>query len=251
LEVWHLDLANFENTVAFAKRCEENLDRLDCIIENAGVSSQRWVVTEDGFENTLQTNYLSTSLLAILLLPLLRRTVQTCGVKPRLVIVSSEVHAWSKFPEQDDPSPVAALNDQSRHLPSDRYMVSKLLDVFFTRELAEKLKASKVSEDKEISVNTVNPGLCVSELSRENNSLGFKILTTTLARTTELGSRTYIMNAVGDIKDAHGEYFSNCQATPPSDFVLSEKGQKIQKRVWEEMWEILSKHAPQINDILQ
>lgn len=106
---------------------------------------------------------LSTGLLAVLALPKLSATADIPGntFKPHLVIVASEVHEWAKFPQQDAPTILAALNDKSQAIPSDLYNMSKLLDVLVTREIAQLPSAQK------INVNSLNPGLCVSELRRD------------------------------------------------------------------------------------
>lgn len=51
VEVWDLDLSSFKSVQAFAKRMNE-LERLDILLENAGVASFNWNVTEDKFEQT-------------------------------------------------------------------------------------------------------------------------------------------------------------------------------------------------------
>ena len=43
---------------------------------------------------------------------------------------------WAKFSEHTDPKPLAALNDKSRFDAEDRYNVSKLLNLYSVRELA-------------------------------------------------------------------------------------------------------------------
>lgn len=50
VEVWQLDLASFASVKAFAKRAEEELQRLDVVVENAGMATQKWTTTEDGWE---------------------------------------------------------------------------------------------------------------------------------------------------------------------------------------------------------
>lgn len=126
VQVWELDLASFARSVhpdtarrrigsdmsqfnrrltlcdallrsvkAFAARCEAELTRLDVVVQNAGVASWRWTTTEDGWENALQVNVLSTGLLSLLLLPLLAKTAQLPveqdmrPFKPHLTILSS------------------------------------------------------------------------------------------------------------------------------------------------------------------
>ena len=51
VEVWELDMGSFESVKAFAKRAE-GLERLDIVNENAGIATDVWTVTEDGYETT-------------------------------------------------------------------------------------------------------------------------------------------------------------------------------------------------------
>ena len=52
VEVWELDLANFESTVKFARMANEELDRFDIVVLNAGILAYAWSVTEDGYETS-------------------------------------------------------------------------------------------------------------------------------------------------------------------------------------------------------
>lgn len=91
-------------------------------------------------------------------------------------------------------------------LRSIRYFVSKLLEVFYCRELADHITSS---DKAKIVVNFVNPGLCHSELGREAG-LGLKIAKFFLARTTEAGSRT-LVSAASAGTESHGQYLSSCR----------------------------------------
>jgi len=56
VEVWELDLANFESTKAFARQCNQ-LERLDIALLNAGAEFLDWSVTKDGYETSwVRTN---------------------------------------------------------------------------------------------------------------------------------------------------------------------------------------------------
>ncbi len=185
VEVWKLDLCSFQSVKEFQKRIYSDLERLDILIENAGIATNKWDMTQDGYEMTLQTNVLSTTLLALLSLPKMRETVRKFATRPRLVIVGSEVHFWAQFPEQSEAKAIAALNDKAKFVPGDRYFVSKLLDLFVTREIVEHLKVSGHPEDKSIDVNCANPGLCHSELSRHDDGWRLYLMKLMLARSTE------------------------------------------------------------------
>ena len=109
---------------------------------------------------------------------------------------------------------------------------SIVLNVFFARGLSERLR------DKSVIVNTVNPGLCHSELTRHATGLTawagwlFKKL---LARSTEEGSRQFIWACIGgkdNIEQLRGAYISSMRVQEPSDFVVGEKGEYAQTKLW-------------------
>jgi retinol dehydrogenase 12 len=103
---------------------------------------------------SMQVNGLSTFLLALLLLPLLRKTTSLSSVHPRLVILSSGVHAWSNLEEYRDADNIyQAMNNKEKYKGDKRYPQSKLLDTLFTRELGERMKSSKHPEDQKISLS--------------------------------------------------------------------------------------------------
>lgn len=122
----------------------------------------------------LQVNHLGTALLALLLLPVLAATPS----HPRITIVSSEVHYWLKrLNEADSDHILNKLNDPKTADMGKRYHVTKrkssftvtvklinsngftVFNVFFTRALADRLKP-----EVPVIVNSINPGLCVSEV---------------------------------------------------------------------------------------
>lgn len=92
VEVWELDLMSFDSVRAFCRRAE-GLPRLDVVVENASVAmvNRRGVLAE-GYECSVTVNVISTFLMALLLLPVLRRTAAKYNTLPRLSIVSSDAH---------------------------------------------------------------------------------------------------------------------------------------------------------------
>jgi len=91
-EVWPLDMSSYESVKAFAKRAE-GLERLDVVIENAGIQPLEFELKE-GHESAVTVNVLSTFLLANLLLPTLRESSRRTGTVPRLTVVTSDTHRW-------------------------------------------------------------------------------------------------------------------------------------------------------------
>lgn len=88
-EVWALDLASYDSVKAFAEKAVAELDRIDGLIENAGVAAHvRTVVEGHWIGNTV--NVMSTLLLAVLVLPKMSETAKRFNTLPHLVIVTSE-----------------------------------------------------------------------------------------------------------------------------------------------------------------
>lgn len=94
VEVWNLDLTSYDSVKAFANEVEK-LPRVDAIIENAGIQTQVFKLAEN-HERTITTNVVSTFLLALLLLPKLRKSAVKFNITPVLNIVTSEVHYFAK-----------------------------------------------------------------------------------------------------------------------------------------------------------
>ena len=119
VEVWPLDLSSSESVKAFAKRAE-GLERVDVLVENAGLSAGGWEVME-GMESSVQVNVINTFLLALLMLPKLRATGERFGTTPHLEIVSSEAHFMASFKERNEDDIYAKLNDEKAFDLFERY----------------------------------------------------------------------------------------------------------------------------------
>lgn len=112
IEVWELDQSSTASTLAFIDRVKTELARVDVVVENAGINSGDWILYE-GFEQAVQVNVLNTFLLALALLPKLNETKSNYpDSQPHLVIVSSEAHRMTKFPEINAPDLYAQLNEK-------------------------------------------------------------------------------------------------------------------------------------------
>ena len=118
VEVWPLDLGSYESVKEFAAKAGK-LDRLDVLLENAGIAKTGYSVMEDN-EATITTNVVSTFLLGLLLLPKLRETGQKFNITPHLVITCSEVHAWSPFKERNSENIFDTLNAKETADMADR-----------------------------------------------------------------------------------------------------------------------------------
>ena len=235
VECWPLDLCSYESVKTFAARCNA-LPRLDCLLENAGVSKYRFYRTEGALDELqITTNVVSTFLLALLVLPKLKETALKHGSQPHLTVVTSELHHQTTIPERKalrrgvHTSLLDALNDPRTSSRSGRYPVSKLLQVLMLRELVATL-----GEDYPVIINCVNPGFCHSALTRDFAPIAYIGKVAMRARSTEVGSRT-LVHAASAGKESHGQYLSNCEVALVGNFVRTAEGKEVQEMVWREV----------------
>lgn len=216
IEVYELEMGSYTSIQAFVRRVEERLPRLDIAILNAGIVSPLFELNaETGHENVMQVNYLSTMLLAILLLPILKEK-SPAGLSGRLTIVGSGVAYGAKFPNRDEVPLLASFDKKpagwDNNAATERYWVSKLVGHLFMVELAGYVKA------EDVVVNIVDPGLCKgSELNRDTGGvLGvvMRVMKALLGRTMEVGSSTYVDAAVVKGKESHGCFVSDWEVRP-------------------------------------
>ncbi len=122
VEVRQLDLQDLSSVRRFA----DGVDKVDVLINNAGIMAAPYALTVDGFESQIGTNHLGHFALTNLLLPKLT---------DRVVTVSSMAH-WPGRISFDD------LNwKRRRYSPWLAYSQSKLANLLFTSELQRRLKA--------------------------------------------------------------------------------------------------------------
>lgn len=119
VEVWPLDLGSYESTKLFSQKAE-GLKRLDAVVENAGVLTEKYSTMEDN-ETTITTNVISTFLLGLSILPKLRETAMKFNTRPHLSIVSSEVHYFTDFTEKNKPNILKNLNAKETANMADRF----------------------------------------------------------------------------------------------------------------------------------
>jgi len=216
IEVWKLDLSDYDTVVSFAARAEKELSTLDIAILNAGVLSLSQSFNKNtGHDEVIQVNYLSTALLTILLLPVFKSKRASQSGPSRMSIVSSEVAGWTNFKESKPlPSSIlGALDDKSAKVDmTDRMMVSKLLQHFFLVELAKIVPASLVQ------INAVSPGTVYgTEFDRDRTGLSgaiFQVMKKRLANPPPVGARMITDAAVRHGEDVHGEFLSFQKMVP-------------------------------------
>lgn len=169
------------------------------LINNAGVSKFTRELTPEGYETTFATNYLAPFLLSNLLLPALTRNRGT------IVNIGSEQHRWVRAIPWDD------LQGERSFNPIERYSLSKLYLVLFTRELARRAG--------DIVVSCVSPGFLRTGLGREarGSFRVFLALTRPIRRPASTGAEAVV--EVLSKRDM-GAYFRGTRVVAPSKLAL-------------------------------
>lgn len=194
LDVFELDLASQDDIRRFASDFNEQYDRLDVLMNNAGIMIPPYGKTEDGFEQQFGVNYLGHFALTGLVLPPLLATPDS-----RVVTVSSMVYALNGRINFDD------LQSEQNYVPFKAYGQSKLANILFMLELQRKLEAA--NEDT-ISVAT-HPGYARTNLQGSMGGLlgaVTNLFERLISQTAAAGARYQLYAAtMPDVKG--GEFF--------------------------------------------
>lgn len=113
IEVWPLDLGSTDSIREFVARAN-GLQRLDVLLENAGIALTYWNEFE-GMEQNIKVNVVSTLAIALLMLPKLRQTATEYKTTPHLEIVTSEGYKVTTFPESQEEDILAKLADRAHY----------------------------------------------------------------------------------------------------------------------------------------
>lgn len=203
VDVWALEMTSYTSIQAFCQRAQSDLPRLDITILNAGITLPEFGLCSTGHERVIQVNYLSTFLMAILMLPIAKAKAPR-GQPGRLTIVSSGVALWAKLPNRDKRPLLASFDNRDIQVwdPIERYWSSKMLGHLFFVRMLDYLNGD------DVIVNLVEPGMCKgSELHRDIGGgagvfmSAYKSLT---GRRVEDGAWMYIDAAVVKGKESHG-----------------------------------------------
>ena len=176
-----LDLGDLASVRSFAADFLRNHQRLDLLINNAGIMMTPFRLTEDGFEEQLAVNYIGHFALGDLLLPLLNATDGA-----RIVSVSSLAHHWWKI-QLDD------LHFASGYDARKAYGQSKLACLMFSNELQRRLKQAG---EGTLSV-AAHPGFSYTSLFRDISKFK-QLLLPLVTQSAYAGALPTLYAALGD-----------------------------------------------------
>jgi retinol dehydrogenase-14 len=190
-------------------------NRLDVLVNNAGLFSPHYRLSADGFELTFAVNHLAPFLLTNLLLERLKASAPA-----RIVTVASEAHRRNRIDVGD-------LTRPRDWTMSRGYGRSKLCNILFTRELASRL------DHDEVVATCLHPGMVATGIGQQGGllELGWRVLKPFMLR-PEKGAETPVFLAtVPDHKRFHGGYVIRKALTQPDPAALDSG---LARRLWDE-----------------
>lgn len=193
IELALCDLGSLESIRLFAAAFKSNYDSLQVLVNNAGVILPGRHETSDGYELQFGVNHLGHFLLTNLLTDLLVKSAPS-----RVVVVASGAHKAGKIRFED-------IQLKQGYRAFKAYSQSKLANVLFAYELADRLKGSGVT------VNCLHPGAVATQIGI-NRETGFGSFATSLLKpffqTPEQGAATAVYLASSpEVEGETGQYY--------------------------------------------
>jgi NAD(P)-dependent dehydrogenase (short-subunit alcohol dehydrogenase family) len=200
----------------FVAAFHQGYDRLDVLVNNAGITLLPRRLSEDGVEMTFAVNHLGHFLLTHLLLVTLKESAPS-----RVINVSSGSHRGAQIDFNN-------LRGESGYSGLRAYGQSKLANILFTYELARRLDGTGVT------VNAVHPGFVLTHLGRDNGWLIHNIIRLAMRLrgiSPEEGAETLIYLATSpEVEKVTGRYFQEMKPveSSPQSYDLD-----TARRLWE------------------
>jgi NAD(P)-dependent dehydrogenase (short-subunit alcohol dehydrogenase family) len=211
-------LADFASLAAIRRLAAEILarhGRLDLLVNNAGLFSPKFQLSEDGYEMTFAVNHLAPFLLTNLLLDRLKASAPA-----RIVTVASRAHHGNRI----DLATIAGPRDWSM---MKAYGRSKLCNILFTRELARRLDGTRVA------AVCLHPGVVATGIGQRGGivELGWRLMKPFMI-SAEKGAETSLFLATApDPTPFNGGYVAGKALARPDP---AARDDSMASRLWEE-----------------
>jgi retinol dehydrogenase 12 len=195
------DFSSLGEVRALAGLLLERHERIDVLVNNAGLVAGRRRLTPDGLELTMAVNHFAPFLLTNLLLERLKASAPA-----RVVTTASEAHRGGLLD-------VADLNGERRWSAWSAYGTSKLANILFTRALARRLDGSGVV------ANCLHPGVIRTGLARGAPlpiRVGWRMASVFFGSPRKGASTLVHLASAPEAAEVSGGYFSDSRPATPS-----------------------------------
>ena len=221
------DLGKMASVRSGAAELLEKTDRIDVLVNNAGLVLSSRVVTEDGFEATFAINHLGPFLLTSLLMDRI-----VASGPSRIVNVSSTAHSSARGGLDFDD-----LQSENGYRAMKVYGESKLANILFTTELARRLDGTGVT------ANCLHPGLVRTGYGRDGDTsgilaLGIRLAVPFMITPTQGAFTSVYLASSPDVARVTGKYFVKCKEKSPT---RAAQDPEAARRLWDMSEELVSK----------
>jgi len=218
------DFSSQKSVRKVAETIKQKLTVIDVLVNNAGGVYPSFALSEDGLEMTIATNHFGPFLLTNLLLPLIEKSSEG-----RIVNVSSRSHYRGKIDFE-------SFTKEKGYFVMKAYEQSKLANVLFSAELAERLKS------KNITVNSLHPGVVKTDIGKKGTPAYIRwfwsMFTFLGGISIEDGAKTSIyLASSNEVKNVTGKYFDLCKVKEESALA---KDKNLAKQLWAETERLIS-----------
>lgn len=218
IDVWHLDMSSYASIQGFAGRVNAELPQIEYVLLNAGIRNSSFQkVKSTSHEEVMQVNYLSTVLLLVLLVPILKgkHAKSKLSDPPRITITSAALSLLAQFPNRKADPFLPSFDDPSNFNGTEQYNSSKALAQMFLWKLVDYVKV------EDVILNLADPAFVRgTNLAQEAKgqakglaALGMKIFDLT-ARTPEVGASCLVDALVSKGKESHGCFLMSWKIHP-------------------------------------
>jgi NAD(P)-dependent dehydrogenase (short-subunit alcohol dehydrogenase family) len=220
------DFADLKAVDAMTIALRQKYNRIDVLINNAGLFHSKRTYTKDGIELLFQVNYLTPFMLTLRLLDLLKQSPNA-----RIINISSVGHYFGNIYFND------LLLKKGRYDGLKMYNQTKLANVLFSFELARRLAGTG------ITVNALSPGMVNTNIPYKNAEGLYPFLWTLskpFLRNLAKGAETSVyLASAAEVANISGKYFYNCKAVWSA--VIS-KNEAVAAKLWAVSEQLLEKH---------
>lgn len=223
---YNVDLSSQRQIRAVGGQLAKEHPVIDVLINNAGIWTSKYELTEDNIEKQFAVNHLAYFMLTHVLYPAIARAADG-----RIINIGSDSHFFGKM-HFDNPG----LKNSYHGLKA--YAQSKLANVLFTYEL------HRLKKDQHVSVNCVQPGLVKTDIGIKHTS-AFHSLMWKLRRLTgqspEKAAETAIYLATAEAaRNSSGMYWDKSMPKPSSKPSYNKDDAKALWKLSEELCDINS-----------
>lgn len=214
IDFFQCDLSEKSEIIKLSEKLLK-LDKIDCLINNAGAIFEKREINSHGIEKTFALNHLSYFHLSILLL----NKLEESG-RPKIINVSSNAHKRYDLNLND-------LENKNNYNHWKAYCQSKLLNVFFSNIFSSKVKSK-------ITCNSFHPGFVNSNFGNNNSSIlrtGINIIKKLFAISNEEASKMpYYLITSKNIEGISGKYFVKSKESNSS---IYSQNRSVANYVWD------------------